>query len=169
MKQVVSTGRSRESSQSGRILNDVRKIAAKVKNVVVDIPAGNSRILKSESIWTYIIVLLIPIFMVGLILTNGMKNMAIEQAINEAYTNTDRIQLRLNELANRVTEVSERIYFSTSTNNILSNDYRTRWDVVRDYLNFDEFAAYRRDYSEIRYIMVYTDNWTLLNNWEFIP
>lgn len=144
---------------------------AGLKRALIDMPVRRFRDLKMRKklIWTYIIVVLIPIFMVGMILTNGMRNMAIEQAIKEACTNTDRIQLRLNELTNRVTEISDRIYFSARTREILSTDYKTRWGVVREYFDFSEFAEYRRDYAEIRYIMIYTSNNTLLDNWEFIP
>ena len=90
---------------------------AGLKRSLVDIPVRRFQDLKirKKLIWTYIIVVLIPIFMVGMILTNGMRDMAIEQAIKEACTNTDRIQLRLNELTNRVTEISDRIYFSART------------------------------------------------------
>ena len=125
--------------------------------------------IRKKLIGTYIIVVLIPIFMVGFILTNGMKNMAIEQAIKEADTNTDRIQIRLNEVLNRVTDVSDRLYFSSNTIDILASAYLTRWEVVRAYLNFSDFNDYKRAYSEIQTFRVYTDNKALLNNWEFIP
>jgi len=125
--------------------------------------------IRKKLIGTYVIVVLIPIFMVGFILTNGMKNMAIDQAIKEADTNTDRIQIRLNEVLNRVSEVSDRIYNSGESTNIISTNYSSRWAVVKDYLSFGEFNEYRRSYNEIHTIRIYTDNRTLLNNWEFLP
>lgn len=125
--------------------------------------------IRKKLIGTYIIVVLIPIFMVGFILTNGMKNMAIDQAIKEADTNTDRIQIRLNEVLHRVTEVSDRLYFNSNSIDILSSNYKSRWDVVKAYMSFGEFNEYKRAYSEIQTIKIYTYNKTLLNNWEFIP
>lgn len=125
--------------------------------------------IRKKLIGTYIIVVLIPIFMVGFILTNGMKNMAIEQAIKEADTNTDRIQIRLNEVLNKVTDISDRIYFNSQSTDILSSFYRSRWEVVKAYLDFNEFNEYKRAYAEIKTIRIYSNNKTLLNNWEFIP
>ena len=106
---------------------------AGLKRSLVDIPVRRFQDLKirKKLIWTYIIVVLIPIFMVGMILTNGMRDMAIEQAIKEACTNTDRIQLRLNELTNRVTEISTG-YTSAPGPGDPSTDYKTRWGVVRN-------------------------------------
>ena len=143
---------------------------AGLKRALIDMPVRRFRDLKMRKklIWTYIIVVLIPIFMVGMILTNGMRNMAIEQAIKEACTNTDRIQLRLNELTNRVTEVSDRIYFSAGPGRSfrpITKPGGRRTGIFR----FQRVCGIQARLCGNTLHNDYTGNNTLLDNWEFIP
>lgn len=63
-------------------------------------------------------------------------------------------------------DVSERLYSNNDLKHILNTNYETRWDVVKDYLAFNTIRDIKRSYSEIKSIEVYSNNYTLLDNWE---
>jgi two-component system sensor histidine kinase YesM len=115
----------------------------------------------------YIIVVLIPILVVGFYLTDGMRSMVIEKSIDEARTNNDRIQYRLNEIIKIANDVSDRVYFDEKLNKIVTTRYTSAADVVKVYNEnpiFDEFLRY---YKEIASIRFYVENQTLLDNSQF--
>ncbi len=121
---------------------------------------------QKKLIWTYIIVGLVPMLIVGTILTRGMKNMAVEQAMKEANVNTDRLQSRINEVLLKLTDVSDRLYSNTELKHILVTRYDSRWDIVREYFDFTAIRDMKRSYPEIKSIEIYSDNYSLIDNWE---
>jgi len=134
----------------------------------IELPVRKFRDLKirKKLIWMYIIVVLAPILIVGVTFSNGMKNDAIGQAVREACTNTDRIQLRLDELTGRVTDISDRICLSPKIVAILSADHGS--GALHGPSIFSEITEFIRDYQEIQHIMIYTENSTLQVDPEFI-
>ena len=123
--------------------------------------------IRKKLIGTYVIVVLIPVLMVGVILTSGMKNMAIEQAMKEADINTDRLQTRLVEKLKEVTDVSERLYYNTNLDNLITTDYESTLDVVVAYSGFKEFDDLMRTYGVIDDINIYVTNNMMLENGQF--
>lgn len=121
---------------------------------------------QKKLIWTYIIVGLVPMLIVGTILTRGMKNMAVEQAMKEANVNTDRLQSRINEVLLKLTDVSDRLYSNIELKHILVTRYDSRWDIVREYFDFTAIRDMKRSYPEIKSIEIYSDNYSLIDNWE---
>jgi two-component system sensor histidine kinase YesM len=115
----------------------------------------------------YIIVVLIPILIVGLYLTDGMRSMVIEKSIGEARTNNDRIQYRLNEIIKIANDVSDRVYFNEKLRNIVVTRYSSAADVVKVYNQNPIFDEYLRYYKEIASIRFYVENQTMLDNSQF--
>lgn len=115
----------------------------------------------------YIIVVLIPILIVGLYLTNSMRSMVLEKSIGEARTNNDRIQYRLNEIIKIANDVSDRVYFNEKLRNIVVRRYTSAADVVKVYNENPIFDEYLRYYKEIVSIRFYVENQTMLDNSQF--
>lgn len=128
----------------------------------------NNMKIRKKLILIYVIVMLIPVLMVGIYLTNSMRNMVMERAINEACINTDRIQDRLNEVIRKATDVSDRLYIDKKLQDMVMTDYKDVWQVTSDYYDYSAFDDYMRFYKEIDSIRFYVTNETMLDNSRFI-
>jgi two-component system, sensor histidine kinase YesM len=127
----------------------------------------NNMKIRKKLIIIYILVL-IPVLVVEMYLTNSMRTMIMDRAINEARVNTDRIQYRLNETLKKVTDVSDRLYVDKNLHKIVQTQYRNTMEVVNDYFNYSAFDEYVRSYQEIENIRFYVENESLLDNSRFI-
>lgn len=135
-------------------------LAAKMNNISM----------KNKLVLSYILVVFVPILLVGLILTNGMRNMAMEQAEDEASINVERIERILKEVVLLATDISDKIYTDHNLIDILSREYKTTLDTYMDYKRYGEFDESISVYKDkIRHIRIYAFNRTLLNNGQFIP
>lgn len=74
--------------------------------------------------------------MVGIILARDIKNMAIERAMKEADINSDRLQTRLVEKLKEVTDASERLFYNSNLEKLITRDYEDTLDVVVAYSSF---------------------------------
>lgn len=128
---------------------------------------GNMKI-RNKLIIAYVISTLIPILILGTVLTYRIRNMSINRAITEANTNNDRVKVRLDELLRTVTDVSDRIYLDKQLQEIVTKRYKSTWEVVEAYSGYKEFDDLLRSYKEIKSIRFYADNETLLNNSQII-
>ena len=70
----------------GKILFRARQDWRKLRNRINDVS-----ILK-KLILSYILVVLVPVLLVGSILTNTMYRLALDQAVNEAHYSVERIK-----------------------------------------------------------------------------
>ncbi|WP_163192953.1 sensor histidine kinase [Clostridium thermarum] len=127
----------------------------------------NDMKIRKKLMLIYIIVVLIPILVVGFYLTEGMRSMVIEKSIDEACTNNDRIQYRLNEIIKIANDVSDRMYFDEKLNKIVTTQYTSAADVVKVYNEYPIFDEFLRYYKEIASIRFYVENHTMLDNSQF--
>lgn len=127
----------------------------------------NNMKIKTKFICIYAIVILIPFLIVGFYLTYSMRNMILQNTIREGYSNTDRINDRLNQALNTITDVSDRLYVDTELQDIVMTDYKSSWAVVNAYTNHPVFEDYLDYYKEINNIRFYEENNTMLDNSRF--
>lgn len=123
--------------------------------------------IRKKLVGTYIIIVLVPLLMVGIILTNGMKDMVLDQAIKEANINTERFQVRFREILVGITEVSDRLYVNPRFLDILEREYKSDWEIIEAYYSFNEFDEFIMSYKELRGIKIYAYNKMLIDNWDF--
>jgi two-component system sensor histidine kinase YesM len=138
------------------------KFIIKLKTII-----KNQKI-KQKLIFSYVIVVLIPVLIVGMYLTSGMRKMVMDKAVDEASTNTERIQYRLTEVVKIGNDVSDRIYFNEKLKSIVLGQYKSVAEVVNVYNDnpiFDEYIRYYKDIASIRF---YVDNQTMLDDSQFV-
>lgn len=129
----------------------------------------NNVSMKKKLLISYVFVGFLPVLIVGLILTNGMRNMALNQATNEAGVNVDRIEQRMEEVFKLATDISNKTYTDQNLIGILEKKYSSTFEIFNDYKGYKEFDEYVNIYpEEIKNIRVYSFNSTMLSNGGFI-
>ncbi len=116
----------------------------------------------------YILAVLIPLLLVGLILTSVLRNLALEQAIREAAFNVERVKKRILQIMQVPADLSDKLYVDSNLERIISQDYGSTLEVVEAYRQYKEFDYYLNMYREIKNICVYSENKALLENWHFM-
>ncbi|MBB3109546.1 two-component system sensor histidine kinase YesM [Paenibacillus phyllosphaerae] len=128
----------------------------------------NDMKLRTKLILSFIVVVFVPVLIVGLFLTNELREMAIGNAIDQAATNVDRVKKRTSEVVNVSYDIAYRLANDTRLETVASRRYESVYDVVKAYKEYPDFREYMKLYREIGNIRLYVDNPTLLDNWEFI-
>lgn len=123
----------------------------------------NSISINTKLILTYIIVAIITVSVIGVYSAKKMKEIVINKSVNEARTNVNIMQYRMDELLRLTTRVSDMLYLDNSLQSIISTQYNSYCDVYREYSNYTEITDYLNYYKEISNITIYADNPTLLN------
>lgn len=128
---------------------------------------GNMKV-RRQLLGIYFIVVLIPILVIGVYLTNMLCNMVVDQSIDEASVNIERIEERLNEKIKIANSVAESLYFDEELMDILRTHYEENVDIYDAYRKYTKITTFLTHYSEISSIRIYTKNQSLLNNSQFI-
>jgi len=139
-------------------MGKINKMMERIRNMKV----------RQQLLGIYIIVILVPILIIGVYLTNMLCALVVEKSINEATVNIERIEERLNEKIKIANSVAETLYMDEKLQSILSKQYEDILDLVKDYKTATEMTTYLRHYKELSSIRIYTTNTTLLNNSHFI-
>lgn len=125
--------------------------------------------IRNKLLVSFVLVVLVPVLLVGLILTNNMRQMVVDRATNEALVNVDRIYNRLNETLKLIMDASYMTHIDENLETLLSTNYKTTQEVVEAYKEYKEFNTYINFYSrEIKDIKLYSYNKTILDNGQFI-
>ncbi|MDQ0223983.1 sensor histidine kinase [Metabacillus niabensis] len=136
----------------------------KVKEKLNDIKLRNKLIL------SFIVVVFIPVIIVGGFLTNELRKLALVDAEQEAVANMERVKQRTLEVLKVPVYISNNLLYDQRLGQIVNTDYEDLYDVVLSYRDYNIFQSYRSIYkNEIRNIKFYTENETLLNNWQIVP
>jgi len=136
----------------------------KVKDKLNDIKLRNKLIL------SFIVVVFIPVIIVGGFLTNELRKLALVDAEQEAEANMERVKQRTLEVLKVPVYISNNLLYDQRLGQIVNTDYEDLYDVVLSYRDYNIFQSYRSIYkNEIRNIKFYTENETLLNNWQIVP
>lgn len=124
--------------------------------------------LRHKLILTLIIVVLIPVIMVGLFLTNELRERALDDATKQTENNVARVQQRMGETLKVPSDLSFRMMFDSRLKALLNKQYESTLDVVQAYKDYPDLKDNLRYNKEISDIRIYTLNQTLINNWEFM-
>lgn len=143
----------------GKILFRARQDWRKLRNRINDVS-----ILK-KLILSYILVVLVPVLLVGSILTNTMYRLALDQAVNEAHYSVERIKKRVLEALRVSMIVANKYYLDRNLEEVLERSFTSTWEVVNAYRNQLTLDEFPNLYSEIILVRVYATNPTLLDSW----
>lgn len=128
---------------------------------------SNMRVRK-QLLGIYMLVILVPILIIGVYLTNMLCAMVVDKSINEAESNIERVKERLDEKIKISISVAESLYIDETLQRILSTKYDSQIDLIKDYNTATQIPTYLTHYRELSSIRIYTTNTTLLNNSHFI-
>jgi len=124
--------------------------------------------IRNKLLLSFFLVTLLPVLLVGGYLTVEMRSMAFENAIEQASINVDRVKKRTEEVIGVSQDISYRLSNDARLKKLAVRTYESTYDVVEAYRDYPDMREYLRLYKEISNIRLYTDNLTLLNNWELI-
>lgn len=124
--------------------------------------------IRNKLLLSFLLAALLPVLLVGGYLTVEMKQMAFNNAMEQASTNVDRIKKRTEEVIRVSLDISYRLSNDARLKKLANKQYESVYDVVEAYRDYPDMREYLRLYKEISNIRLYTDNATLLNNWELI-
>lgn len=116
----------------------------------------------------YVVGGLIPILMVSIYLTSNTRNILLERALEEATTNTSRVEERLVEVFEIATDISDGLYIDAQLERIITTTYTDELSVIKDLNQYTRIDDYLKLYSEIEGIRIYVNNPTLLDDSQII-
>lgn len=128
----------------------------------------NNLRLRTKLFLSFGCVVLIPVLIVGLFLTNELRNMAMANALEQITANVDRVKKRTGEMLNIPLDIAYRLSNDSRLEEVANHHYESVYDVVEAYWNYPDFRDFVRLYNEVSSIRLYIDNPTVLNNWEFL-
>ena len=132
------------------------------------IRAINDLKLRTKLVLSFLVVVFIPLMIVGGFLTSQLRQMALDNALEQTAANVDRVKKRTSEVINVSNDISYRLANDSRLENVTNRQYESVYDVVKAYKDYPDIKDYIRLYKEISGIRLYINNKTLLNNWEFI-
>jgi two-component system, sensor histidine kinase YesM len=124
--------------------------------------------IRNKLLLSFLLVTMLPVLLVGGYLTFEMRSMAFENAIEQASINVDRVKKRTEEVIGVSQDISYRLSNDARLKKLAVGTYESTYDVVEAYREYPDMREYLRLYEEISNIRLYTDNETLLNNWELL-
>ncbi|CAM3339178.1 sensor histidine kinase [Paenibacillus lupini] len=124
--------------------------------------------LRTKLILSCIVVLFIPILIVGVFLTNELRNMALDNAMEQTHTNVQRVKARTTELMNVAYDSAYRLENNGRLETVTNRRYESTYEVVAAYREYTDFNEIRQQHDEVANIRFYMENPTMLNNWDFI-
>lgn len=118
-------------------------------------PFTNKKI-KTKLLGIYLIVTVIPIFLVGIYLNHSVRNVVLKNAINEVDANVDKLEMRLDTTLNRAINISDLIYINQDLKKIIGQVYESDLEIYNTYQThriFDEYLKYYHEVENIRFFM----------------
>ncbi|WP_121609508.1 sensor histidine kinase [Mesobacillus foraminis] len=129
----------------------------------------NDMQIRSKLVFAFIISCIIPVLIVGVILTHELRTTALNEAVEESAANVDRVKKRTAETLETAIYIANNLTLNQQLKTTVDNHYGSLSEVVGAYREFDEFRYYLDAYEEISNIRLYVTNPKMINNWEFIP
>lgn len=117
----------------------------------------------------FIAVVFIPVFMVGLFLTNELRQIALNEAMEQTENTMTRIREQTLEILRVPIDISRNLLVDERLKQLLSTDYQSRYQLVVAYQNYPDIERYVNFSNEIENIRMYTQNETIISNWEVFP
>lgn len=124
--------------------------------------------LRQKLIFSFIIVVFVPVMAVGLFLTSELSDRALDDATKQTQNNVERVKQRMEETLKVPADISFRLMFDSRLKELLNRNYEGIYDVVKTYRDYPDIKNYLNYYKEISDIRIYSSNESLINNWEFM-
>lgn len=113
----------------------------------------------------YLLVTVLPILLVGAYMNNATRDVVLSNAIYEAESNVDKLEMRLDTILNRVTSISDLIYLDDDMRKLLQQEYPTNLQVYNAYNAYPIFDPYLKYYDEIDNIQFHMNKQMITNSY----
>jgi two-component system, sensor histidine kinase YesM len=125
--------------------------------------------IRKKLIYSYILVVLLPVLLIGLVLTFSMQKMVTERAMYEANNSVERVYARLKEPLKLAQDLFGQLSADANLEDLVLTRYQTVEEVVDAYSRYFGITnSLGSHVKEIQDIKLYTDNKTMLNSGQFI-
>jgi two-component system sensor histidine kinase YesM len=124
--------------------------------------------IRKKLIISYILVVIVPVLLVGMILTGSMRRLALDQAVHESSVNVDRVKKRITDIMRVSKAISDKLYIDKNLLEVLNHRYNSTWEVVKTYWGYRTLDDYPTVYNDISLVRIYSTNPTILENWRFM-
>lgn len=125
--------------------------------------------LKHKLVISYVLVVMIPVLIIGVGVTYYFRQQAMDQAIQQAENNVERIKNQTMTLLRVPMDISNLLLFNNEIKEIANTKFESMLELTRSYRSFTLFNDYLQQYRELYGIRFFSFNPTLVNNYEFIP
>lgn len=128
----------------------------------------NDMKIRKKLILSFVVVVFVPVAIVSIFLTRELRELAFNNAVEQAYQNVDRVKKRSTEVLNVADDLAYRISYDERLKSVASRQYESAYEVFIAYRSYPDFQQAKQIYKEISNVRFYVENETLLNNWEFM-
>ncbi|WP_164744391.1 sensor histidine kinase [Paenibacillus xylaniclasticus] len=128
----------------------------------------NNMKIRSKLFLSLLLVVAVPVLIVGLFLTVEFREKVLDDAVSQSLNNVYRIKQRTSELMSVPIEASNTLMYDEQLKHIVTTKYERAIDVFLAYRDYSAFRNLLNLHTEISSIRIYTENPTLLDNWEFM-
>ncbi|WP_225229483.1 cache domain-containing sensor histidine kinase [Paenibacillus gallinarum] len=125
--------------------------------------------LKHKLVISYVLVVMIPVLIIGVGVTYYFRQQAMDQAIQQAENNVERIKNQTMTLLRVPMDISNLLLFNSEIKEIANTKFANMLELTQSYHSFTLFNDYLQQYRELYGIRFFSFNSTLVNNYEFIP
>ncbi|GGA19992.1 sensor histidine kinase [Paenibacillus physcomitrellae] len=129
----------------------------------------NNLKLKHKLLVSYVLIVMIPILIVGSVVTYYFRQQTLDRAVEQATNNVEKITMQLETMFKVPLNVSDLLFFDKEMKQIVNTNYESDLQLTIAYRNFSAFRDFKNQYRELSGIQIYFDNPTLVNNLEIIP
>ncbi|WP_238456173.1 sensor histidine kinase [Lederbergia galactosidilytica] len=126
-----------------------------------------NRKVKIKLLGIYLAVTVIPILLIGFYLNYSMRDVVLNNTINEVDANVDKLEMRLNTILDRAISISDQLYISNDLKKVLEQEYESNLEIYNAYAAYPIFDNYLRYYNEIENIRFYMTK-EMITNSQFV-
>ena len=123
--------------------------------------------IKNKLIYSYIIVVMIPVIIIGAIVIGYFRQMALDSAIAQMSNNVDKVRNQMANILKVPIDISNKLYLDGDLQSIVNTRYESNIEVFHAYQDYKEFEKLRGLYAEITSIRFYHNNDTMSDNLDF--
>lgn len=136
--------------------------------ILTAVKKTNNIRLKNKLIISIVVLVVIPVLLVGIILTASYRQNVLDQTTQQTMNNVDKIKNRVSDILQMPIEISNNLLVDERLSELVNNHYETTFDLVDAYWEFRIFKDYIRNYKEIYNLRLYTANPMPISNWEIL-
>lgn len=129
----------------------------------------NDMKLRNKIVLAYVLFFLMPIMIIGFFVVEEYRQSALDKATEQTVNTLERVKQRTGDVLSVAIDMSNRLSVDSDLEDIATTRYARTSDIVDAYRDYTTFRTYLDFNPEISRIKLYTNNPTLLNNWEFFP